>query len=68
MIETLALIRAALEEKVSLYFDELTSLVAGAYRIRRPSEQFAAFLRECVAYGEARGVLVRSVSDRITLA
>ena len=67
-IETLALIRAALEEKVSLYFDELTSLVAGVYRIRRPSERFAAFLRDCVSYGEARGVLVRSLSDRITLA
>ncbi|MDD6995612.1 MAG: DUF4011 domain-containing protein [Candidatus Borkfalkiaceae bacterium] len=68
VIETLALIRAALEEKVSLYFDELTSLAAGVYRIRRPTERFAAFLRECVAYGESRGVLVRSVSDRIALA
>ncbi|MGN1062519.1 MAG: AAA domain-containing protein, partial [Candidatus Scatosoma sp.] len=67
-IETLALLRAALEEKVSLYFDELMSLVAGVYRIRRPSEQFAAYLRDCVSYGESRGVLVRSVSDRITLA
>ena len=67
-IETLFLIRAALEDRVSLYFDELTSLVCGVYKVKRPTEQFIAFLRSCVAYGEERGILVRSVSDRITLA
>lgn len=53
---------------MSLYFDELTSLVCGVYKVKRPTEQFIAFLRSCVAYGEERGILVRSVSDRITLA
>ena len=68
IFETVFLIRSALEEKVSLYFDELTSLVCSVYRIKRPSEKFIAYLRDCVAYGEQKGIFVRSVSDRITLA
>lgn len=66
--ETLFLIRCALEEKVSLYFDEMTALVCAVYHVKRPTEQFVQFLRKCVIYGEERGILVVSVSDRITLA
>lgn len=68
VFEAVFLIRAALEEKVSLYFDELTALVCGVWKVKRPSEKFVAFLRDCVSYGEERGIFVRSVSDRITLA
>ena len=58
-IETLFLIRAALEERVSLYFDELTSLVCGVYKVKRPTEQFVAFLRSCVASAPKNGGNIR---------
>jgi hypothetical protein len=66
--EMISFIKGALEDKVALYMDELLSLVGGVFGIPRPSEAFAAFLCDCVALGEEKGVFVRSVSDRISLA
>ena len=43
-------------------------MLAAAVLGCRASEKFAAFLRDCIAYGEEKGLLVRSVSDRISLA
>ncbi len=65
--EIVSLIKGLLEEKVSLYLDELCGVLAGYCRVR-PSEKFTAFVAGCIAYGEQKGALVRSVSDRITLA
>ncbi len=66
--EIVAFIRCALEERVSLYIDEIFSLLAGTLPLARPNEKFALFVRDCIAYGEEKGVLVRSVSDRVSLA
>lgn len=66
--ETVALVKGVLEERVSLYFDELLSIVSEVLRVPRPTEKFSCFLRDCIAYGEQKGILVRSVSDRIALA
>ena len=66
--EIVSLIKAALEERVSLYMDELTSLLMGIYPELKPGEKFQAFLRDCISYGEEKGLFVRSVSDRISLA
>lgn len=65
--EIVSFTRALLEERVSVYLDELLSIIVGIFKIR-PSENFTAFLRECIAYGEQKGILVRSVSDRVSLA
>lgn len=65
--ETVSLIKGILEERVSLYFDELLALTADVLKVR-PTEKFSAFLRDCIAYGSDRGILLRSVSDRISLA
>ena len=65
--ETAALIRAALEDRVAIYMDELTVLVAGVYGVR-VTDKFSLFVRDTVAYGEEKGLFVRSVSDRISLA
>ena len=48
--------------------DELVSVLSSALGELRPSERFLAFLRDCVAYGEEKGIFVRSVSDRVSLA
>ncbi len=65
--EVVSLIKGVLEDRVALYMDELTQLVAGVF-LMRPTEKFALFLRDCVSYGEEKGLFVRSVSDRISLA
>ncbi len=65
--ETAALIRGILEDRVAVYMDELTNLVAGVYGLR-VSDKFASFVRSAVAYGEEKGIFVRSVSDRVSLA
>ncbi len=65
--EVVSLVKAILEERVSLYLEELTTLVAGIFKLRQ-SEQLSVFVRDCVSYGEERGIFVRSVSDRISLA
>lgn len=65
--ETVSLIKGILEERVSLYFDELLAVTADVLKVR-PTEKFSSFLRDCIAYGSDRGILLRSVSDRISLA
>lgn len=65
--EIVAFIRSALKERVSMYLDELLALMRGVFLLR-PNEKFNAFVRDCITYGEEKGILVRSVSDRISLA
>ena len=66
--EIVSFIKAALEERVSLYMDEVSALVTGVCPDVKPDEKFQSFLRDCVSYGEEKGLFVRSVSDRISLA
>ena len=66
--EIVTLIKGALEDRVALYMDELVSVLSSTLGELRPSERFLAFLRDCVAYGEEKGIFVRSVSDRVSLA
>ena len=66
--EILAMIRGALEDKVALYVDEIVTLCASILRVTKPTEKFSLFINDCVSLGEEKGLFVRSVSDRITLA
>ncbi|MBR2341070.1 MAG: DUF4011 domain-containing protein [Clostridia bacterium] len=66
--EILAMIRGALEDKVALYVDEIVTLCASILRLSKPTEKFALFINDCISLGEDKGLFVRSVSDRITLA
>ncbi len=66
--EVIALVRSALEDKVALYMEEIFTIAASVFKIARPTEKFNAFIAECVALGEDKGLFVRSVSDRISLA
>ncbi len=66
--ELIAIVRGALEDKVALYTDEILIIVASVLRIAKPTDKFAAYLNECITLGEERGLFVRSVSDRISLA
>ena len=66
--EVIALVKGALEDKVALYPDEIMVIVNNLFRVSRPSEKLAAFVNDCITLGEEKGLFVRSVSDRITLA
>ncbi len=66
--EIMAIIRCALEDKVALYMEEINTIVASVLRIAKPSEKFIAYINDCVTLGEEKGLFIRSVSDRISLA
>ena len=66
--EVIAVVKAALEDKVALYMEEVQTLVASLFKVARPSDKFLAFINDCVTIGEEKGLFIRSVSDRISLA
>ena len=66
--EVIAAVKAALEDKVALYVEEVQTLVAALFKVARPSDKFLALVNDCVALGEEKGLFIRSVSDRISLA
>ncbi len=66
--EVISIVKGALEDKVALYMDEIQAIVASIFRMAKPSDKFVAFVNDCVTIGEDKGMFVRSVSDRISLA
>ena len=66
--EIIAIVRGALEDKVALYTEEILIIVGNILKVLKPSEKFAMFVTDCVTLGEEKGLFVRSVSDRISLA
>lgn len=66
--EIVAIVRGALEDKVALYMEEIQTIVASVLRIPRAGDKFVGYVNDCVSLGEERGLFVRSVSDRISLA
>ena len=66
--EVIAIVKNALWDKVALYPDEILVIIANIFKISRPSERFCAFINDCISLGEQKGLFIRSVSDRISLA
>ena len=66
--EIIAIVKGALEDKVALYMDEIQTIVASIFRIAKPTDKFIALVNDCVTLGEEKGLFIRSVSDRISLA
>ncbi len=66
--EIISIVRGALEDKVALYMEEIQTIVCSIFRITKPTEKFSALVNDCVTLGEEKGLFVRSVSDRISLA
>jgi hypothetical protein len=66
--DVISLICAALADKVALYVDELVNMAAVTFRLGKPSDQFVTLVNNCITKGEKEGLLIRSVSDRISLA
>ena len=66
--EVLAVIRAALEDKVALFVDEIQTVVASVFKLAKPGVKFENYVNDCISLGEDKGLFIRSVSDRISLA
>lgn len=66
--EIVAIVRSALEDKVALYMEEIQTVVASLLRVAKVTDKFTSYVNDCVSLGEEKGLFVRSVSDRITLA
>lgn len=66
--EIISVVRGALEDKVALYMEEIQTIVASVFRVAKPTDAFAAYVNDCVTLGEEKGLFLRSVSDRISLA
>ncbi len=65
--EMIALMKGLLENKVSLYADELAQLVCAELKVVRPSDKLLDFIGECIALGVDKMIFARSISDRISL-
>jgi hypothetical protein len=58
-----------LEDKVALYMDEIQMIVASVFRVAKGIDnKFEEFVNDCITLGEEKGLFIRSVSDRISLA
>ena len=66
--EIISIVRGALEDKVALYMEEIQTIVAAVLRVAKVTDKFTSYVNDCVTLGEEKGLFVRSVSDRISLA
>ena len=66
--EIIAIVHGSLEDKVALYMEEIQTIVASIFHIVKPTDAFKTYVNDCVTLGEEKGLFIRSVSDRISLA
>ena len=53
--------------RVSIYGDELIPAVLRELKVPRSSDKLVQFVHACIDEGVRRGILIRSVSDKISL-
>lgn len=66
--DVISLIKGLLISKVSIYAEELIPLVLKELRVPRSSDKLVAFVYGCIDEGVKRGIFIRSISDKISLA
>lgn len=66
--DVISLIRAILLDKVSVYFDELTTTVVKQLKVARSSDKLISLIGACVEEGVRTGLFIRSISDKISLS
>ncbi len=66
--DVISLIKGVLINKVSMYADELIPMVLKELKVPRSSDKLVSFISACIDEGVRRGIFIRSISDRITLA
>ncbi|MDE7181933.1 MAG: DUF4011 domain-containing protein [Clostridia bacterium] len=66
--DVISLIKSILLNKVSMYADELIPAVLREMKVPRAGDKLASFVSGCIDEGVRRGVFIRSVSDKISMA
>ncbi len=66
--DVISLIKALLLSRVSMYADELIPAVLKELKVPRSSDKLSSMVYSCIDEGVRRGLFIRSVSDRISLA
>ncbi len=66
--DIISLVRGMLISKVSMYSDELIPALLKELKVPRSSEKIITLVNSCIEEGVRRGIFIRSVSDRISLA
>ena len=51
-----------------MYADELITMVLKELKVPRTSDKLVAFVSGCIDEGVKRGIFIRSISDKISLA
>lgn len=65
--DVISLIKGLLLNRVSMYADEIVPAVLKELRVPRVTEKHTAFVHSCIDEGVRRGILIKSVSDKISL-
>ena len=65
--DVISLIKGLLLNRVSIYGDELIPAVLRELKVPRSSDKLVQFVHACIDEGVRRGILIRSVSDKIAL-
>lgn len=66
--DVISLIKGILLSKVSVYADELIPAVLKELKVPRSSDKLTSFVLGCIDEGVKRGLFIRSISDKISLA
>ena len=66
--DIISVIKGMLLNRVSMYADELIPAVLKEIKVPRSSDKLVSLVYSCIDEGVRRGLLIRSVSDRISLA
>ncbi|MDE6000920.1 MAG: hypothetical protein K2G96_01145, partial [Clostridia bacterium] len=66
--DVISLVKGLLLSKVSMYADELIPAVLKELKVPRSSDKLLTFVSGCIDEGVKRGIFIRSISDKISLA
>ncbi len=66
--DVISLVRGILLNKVSVYSDELVPAVLKELKVPRATERMQNMVQTCIDEGVRRGLFIRSISDKISLA
>lgn len=66
--DVISLIKGILLNRVSVYADELIPTVLKELKVPRASDKLNSFVYGCIDEGVKRGLFIRSISDKISLA
>ena len=66
--DVISLVKGILLNKVSMYADELIPAALKELKVPRSSDKLTSFVSACIDEGVRRGIFIRSISDKISLA